>query len=90
MLPDPLLAKSDTPADHFVIGLEVEVALLPEWFDAIKAIAADFARRMAVQEHPEVWRIRIEMPKAQKDAFNARLQADWDVFIGERRQQGRW
>ena len=86
---DELIA-SDTPEDHFVIALEVEVALLPEWYEAIEKLAAEFSRRMAVMEHPETWRIRIELPKDRGDAFREQLQEAWDGFVATRREEGRW
>ncbi len=82
--------ESDTPEDHLVLALEVDVALLPEWFDAIKDLAAEFARRMAVMEHPETWRIRLELPKDRVADFHGRLGQAWEVFVAQRRQEGRW
>jgi len=84
------VAPPDTPDDHLVIGLEIEVALLPEWFDAIRELAGEFARRMTVMEHPEAWRLKIEIPRARADEFRARLTSSWAEFVEERRAQGRW
>jgi len=82
--------QSDTPPDHLVIGLEVDVALLPEWFDAIKELATEFSRRMAVMEHPEVWKLKIELPKDRADAFREQLIEAWEAFVAQRRAEGRW
>lgn len=82
--------QSDTPEDHMVIALELEVALLPEWFDAIKALAGEFARRMSVMEHPEVWKVKIELPKGRADDFRDRLGEAWHGFVTQRKEEGRW
>jgi hypothetical protein len=81
---------SDTPEDHEVIGLEIDVALLPEWYEAVRDLAGGFCRRMAVMEHPEVWRVRIELPKARADEFRAALGDAWAGFVADRRSRGLW
>ena len=82
--------ETDTPEDHLVIALEVEVALLPEWFEAIKALAGEFARRMSVMEHPETWRVRIELPRDSAPIFQERLGEAWQAFVEKRKAEGRW
>lgn len=82
--------KSDTPPDHTVIGLHIEPALLPGWFDAIVELAPHHVRRMAVEEHPEGWRIRVELPDAGVAAFKQALAERWEQFVAEERAAGRW
>ncbi|MCO4746393.1 MAG: hypothetical protein KC912_16470 [Proteobacteria bacterium] len=82
--------KSDTPPDHTVLGLRIEADLLPEWFDAVKAVGRPLYRRMAVIEKPEEWIVRIELPDEKVAQFNEEMEAAWAVFVEGRRAEGRW
>ena len=35
--------ESTTPADHTVLALKIEAALLPDWFDELQKVAARLA-----------------------------------------------
>jgi|GEM_PF-4466599 len=81
---------SDTPPEHSVIGLSVDAALLPEWYDAICAVAHPLCRRMSVLEKPEEWLMKVELPDEHLDAFRAGLREAWDAFVAQRKAEGRW
>ncbi|MFT4624079.1 MAG: hypothetical protein ACI8PZ_002738 [Myxococcota bacterium] len=72
--------QSTTPADHTVVALSIEAALLPGWFEAVKGVAAKFVRRMAVVEKPDEWLVHCELPAVKAEAFHAALQEAWTVY----------
>lgn len=82
--------ESDTPPNHVVIGMTVEVALLPEWFDAIREIAGRYVRRMLVVEKPDEWIIKVELHEERVDAFRQALSERWEAFVAERKAAGTW
>ena len=71
---------STTPADHTVVALTIEAALLPGWFEAVKGVAARFVRRMAVVEKPDEWIVHCELPIAKAEAFRDALQDAWTEY----------
>jgi hypothetical protein len=79
---------SDVPLT--IVRLTIERELLPEWFDAVQAVAARHARRMAVIDQPDQYVVQVELPVADKDAFADGLQAAWTTFVDQRRAEGRW
>ena len=80
-LPEPSPdAKSDTPADHRVIGLELHADTLPEWFDRVEGLAARYVRRMAVIQRPEFWYCRLEMHQDRVERFHEELRALWESY----------
>lgn len=82
--------QSDTPPDHVVLGIEIEIDLTPEWWEAILAVAPDHVRRMSTLEKPEQWYVRVELHKDNVEAFSADLAMAWEAFVEERKKQGRW
>lgn len=83
-------ADEPTPPEHQVLALRIEAALLPEWFDLIRAVAARHARRMAVLEKPDEWVVRVELHTQRIPAFSEDLTEQWETFVAERRAAGRW
>ena len=75
--------ESTTPADHTVLALKIEAALLPGWFDELQKVAARFVRRMAVVEKPDEWIVHCELPVAQAVPFRDALQEAWTVYNAE-------
>ncbi len=64
-----------------VVALTVEAALLPDWFEEVTAAAlAACCTRMAVLEHPEAWRVRVELPAPNRAAFQRELGERWQRF----------
>ncbi|MBT3223848.1 MAG: hypothetical protein HN348_32670 [Proteobacteria bacterium] len=90
MSEEKLPTKSDTPADHEVVVLTVEAALLPEWFEIIKEVSAPHARRMAVLEKPDEWVVRVELPKASRASWGQELTEAWQKFAAKQRELGNW
>lgn len=84
------MTSTDTPPDHTIVALTIEPELLPEWFEAVKDIAARLCRRMAVVEDPRAWLVRIELPKERVGELNQALSSAWEDFVAERKAQGRW
>ena len=72
---------SDTPEGHVVLGLRIEAALLPEWFEAVRDVASRHVRRMAVVEKPDEWFVRAEIAEDKMPAFQEELAAAWDAFM---------
>lgn len=81
---------SDTPPDHTVLGLRVPANLLPDWYDAIRAVGRPLYRRMAVIEKPEEWILRVELPDDNVAQFNEELEAAWTAFAEARKAAGLW
>ena len=88
--PDELPIQSDTPPEHTVIGLRIEAALLPDWYDAVCLVAQPLCRRMAVIEKPEEWAVQVELPDANLPAFKSQLGEAWEAFVARRKAEGRW
>lgn len=64
-----------------IVALTVDPALVPAWFDEIKAAAiAAKCTRMAVLEDPAGWKVRIELPAPNRDALKRDLAARWARF----------
>jgi len=80
--------SEDVP--HTVVNLSIESALLPEWFDAIQAIANRTCRRMAVIERPDAWIVKLEVPTDGLVGLNDALAQAWGRFVDQRRAEGRW
>jgi len=87
---DTIPTQSDTPEDHSVIGMTVDAALLPEWYDAICAVAHPLCRRMSVVEKPEEWLMKVELPNEVLPRFKKELVDAWDSFVAQRKAEGRW
>ncbi len=87
---DRIPTRSDTPPDHTVIGLQIDAALLPEWYDAVCAVVHPLCRRMSVLEKPDEWLLKVELPKANVPAFKAGLGQAWEEFVAQRKAEGRW
>lgn len=60
-----------------VLTLRIEQALLPDWFEEIKAIAARHVRRMGVIERPEEWIVQCELDPDKADSFKQALGEAW-------------
>jgi hypothetical protein len=84
------MLQNDTPPDHTVMGLRVDVALLPEWFDAIKDLVGQHGRRMMVIEKPDEWVVQIEIHNEKKPVFSDALTTAWADFVAQRKAEGRW
>jgi hypothetical protein len=69
-----------TPPGHTVIGLRIEAALLPDWWDEVRQVASRFVRRMAVIERPEGLVVQCELRVEQVEAFHAALASHWEKF----------
>jgi len=87
---DQLPTRSDTPPDHTVIGLRIDGALLPEWYDAVCDVVHPLCRRMSVLEKPDEWLLKVELPKAKVPDFKEGLGAAWEAFVAQRKAEGRW
>lgn len=66
-----------TPPDHVVIGLRIDAALIPDWFDEVRRIAVGRVRRMAVVEKPDVWVVQCELHRDNVEAFKDALAVAW-------------
>jgi hypothetical protein len=77
-------------AELTVVALSVEVALLPEWFEAIERVAARHCRRMQVIEKPDEHLVQIELPVLARPALERELMEAWQVFVAERKAAGNW
>lgn len=87
---DAIPVQSDTPEDHSVIGMTVDAALLPEWYDAICQVAHPLCRRMSVVEKPEEWLMKVELPNEVLLQFKRELVEAWEAFVVQRKSEGRW
>jgi hypothetical protein len=81
---------TDTPPDHQVVALTIEPALLPDWYDEVSKVAAQFCRRMMTVENPEGWFVRIEVHKDKVAEFASTLTERWEAFVAERKAAGNW
>ncbi|MCA9570341.1 MAG: hypothetical protein KC656_21000 [Myxococcales bacterium] len=77
-------------AELTVVSLSVDVALLPEWFDAIERVAARHCRRMQRIERPDAHLVHIEVPVLARPAMEQELMEAWDTFVEQRKAEGRW
>ena len=68
--------SDDTP-QPIVLTLRIEEALLPDWFEEIKAIAAHHVRRMGVIERPEEWIVQCELDPDKAAGFKQALGEAW-------------
>ena len=84
------MSDEGTPPDHTVLAITIEPQLLPEWFEALRDVVTDHARRMAVIEKPDSWICRIEIQKDRVPGFSDALGEAWQVFVAERKAQGNW
>jgi len=74
-------AMDETNAPELmVVGLRIEKALVPEWFDEVRKVASRFVRRMAVIEKPDELVVQCELPASQVEAFHAALAEAWAAF----------
>lgn len=77
-------------AELTVVSLSVDVALLPEWFQAIEGVAARHCRRMQVIEKPDEHIVQIELPVLARPTLERELMEAWEGFVAQRKAEGRW
>ena len=68
---------SDEAPQPIVLTLRIEQALLPDWFEEIKTIAASHVRRMGVIERPDEWIVQCELDPDKAEPFKAALGEAW-------------
>lgn len=76
--------------DLIIVPLEIEAALLPDWYDAVVRVAHPLCRRIGVIEKPEGWFVQVQLPRDRVDAFKAGLIEAWDAFVAQRKADGTW
>ena len=91
MSDDPDLPENhDTPPDHVVLAINIELDLTPEWWEVILEVASKHVRRMMTVEKPDEWIVRVELHKERVAAFSADLGEAWDGFVEKRKAEGTW
>ena len=82
-VPDPS-TQHDTPEDHVVMAITIEIGLTPDWWEAILEVASRHVRRMMTVERPDQWIVKVELHKDKVAAFNEDLKAAWTAFSAGR------
>lgn len=79
-----------TDSDLIIVPLSVDVGLLPEWYEAIRAVAIPLCTRIGTIEQPERWLVQVQLPRDRVDAFKQGLVEAWEAFVAKRKAEGRW
>jgi len=71
---------SEPTEDIAKLVLTIELDLLPEWFEAVKRVAASHVRRLGVIEKPDQWVVMCELDRDRVEPFQAALSEAWTAF----------
>ena len=82
----------ELPADDdlIIVPLEIEAALLPEWYDAVVRVAHPLCKRIGVIEKPDGWFVQVQLPKENVGDFKEGLLVAWEAFVSARKAAGTW
>ena len=73
-----------------VIGLRIERALIPDWYNIVLDVCANWCIRMYTIEKPEEYVVQIEFEVSKVAPFYAALALAWDAFVEAQKSSGNW